>query len=113
MATATPHKRQEYNLGPVTGIPMGEGRVFQIGPLAVAVFRTRREGVFATQAWCPHKAGPLADGLIGTGQVICPLHGYTFDLATGQPVGNACKALDTYTVFVSEAGDILLRLDGV
>lgn len=85
MATARPHKSQVYNLGPVTGIPMGEGRVFQIGPLAVAAFRTRREGVFATQAWCPHKAGPLADGL----------------------------ALDTYTVFVSEAGGILLRLDGV
>jgi nitrite reductase (NADH) small subunit len=108
-----PHKYRIYNLGPVDRIPVGEGRIFELGPATVAVFRTREARVFATQAWCPHKGGPLADGLLGAGQVICPLHGYTFDLATGAPVGNTCETLRTYRVAVSEVGDILLRLDDV
>ena len=48
-----------YNLGPLTRLPPGEGRTFRIGASAVAVFRTREGRVFATQATCPHKNGPL------------------------------------------------------
>jgi nitrite reductase (NADH) small subunit len=49
--------------------------------------------------------------LIGAGKVICPLHAYKFDLATGQPIGHMCEALKTYPVSLSETGDILLSLD--
>src|SRR5215813_11101643 len=94
-----------YNLGSLTRIPSGEGRTFQIEDVPVAVFHTRSGNVFATQAACPHKAGPLADGITGAGKVICPLHAYTFDLATGEPIGNTCQALTIYRVFVSEDGD--------
>ncbi len=100
-----------YNLGPLTRIPQGEGRTFRIGDTAVAVFRTRNDDVFATQATCPHKNGPLADGIIGADQVVCPLHAYKFQLANGEPVGNSCPALKTYQVTLSEVGDILLKLD--
>jgi nitrite reductase (NADH) small subunit len=100
-----------YNLGPLTRIPQGEGRTFRIGDTAVAVFRTRKNGVFATQATCPHKNGPLADGIIGADQVICPLHAYKFQLTNGEPVGNTCPALKTYSVSLSESGDILLSLN--
>ena len=100
-----------YNLGSVNRLPLGEGRVFQIGNTAVVIFRTRGDEVFATQSSCPHKGGPLADGLIGAGKVICPLHAYQFDLATGQPIGQRCEALKTYPVSLSETGDILLNLD--
>ncbi len=101
-----------YNLGPLTRLPLGEGRTFQIGDTAVAIFRTRGGEVFATQATCPHKNGPLADGIVGDSQVICPLHAYKFKLATGEPVGNTCAALKTYPVSFSENGDILLSIDG-
>ena len=97
-----------YRLGPVEQIPVGEGRVFEVGATPVAVFRTRQGGVYATQAACPHREGPLADGIIGGGQVVCPLHAYKFDLATGKPVGNECGPLRTYPVSVSEGGEILL-----
>lgn len=111
MTTATQRKTWVYNLGPVTKIPEGEGQVFQVGSIVVAVFRVRGDGVYATQALCPHKAGPLADGLVGAGQIICPLHGHTFDVVTGEPLGNACSALKTHVVHVNDSGDILLRLD--
>lgn len=97
-----------YNLGPLTRLPQGEGRTFRIGDTVVAVFRTRQDDVFATQATCPHKNGPLADGIIGADQVVCPLHAYKFRLANGEPIGNTCTALKTYPVTLSESGDILL-----
>lgn len=107
-----PWKRAVWNIGPIGQIPPGEGRAFRIGELLVAVFRGRGGGLFATQALCPHRAGPLTDGIIGGGTVICPLHSYKFDLATGQPIGSDCAALKTYAVARNEAGDILLDLGG-
>jgi nitrite reductase (NADH) small subunit len=87
-----------FDLGPVERIPPGEGQTFVVGGRQIAVFRTREDEVFATQARCPHKAGLLADGVMGDGKVICPLHSYKFDLATGAAAGNACASLDTYRV---------------
>ena len=101
-----------YNLGPVQRIPPGEGRIFQVHDIQVAIFRTRAGQVFATQPDCPHRAGPLADGLVGDGKVVCPLHAYAFDLATGQPVESSCARLRTYPVVLNEFDEILLTLSG-
>ncbi|MCI0422444.1 MAG: nitrite reductase (NAD(P)H) small subunit [Acidobacteria bacterium] len=100
-----------YSLGPASQIPVGEGKAFQVGELQVAVFRSRDGRLFSTQAFCPHKHGLLADGIIGAGRVICPLHSYKFDLETGKPVGNDCKALQTYRVELSENGNLQLHLE--
>jgi nitrite reductase (NADH) small subunit len=105
------HNDAIYNLGSLEQIPIGEGRTFQLGRIAVAVFRARDGKVLATQALCPHKEGLLADGLIGNNRVVCPLHAYKFSLLTGQPIGNQCEALETYTVSLNETGDILLMLN--
>ncbi len=67
----------------VAQVPPGEGRTFEVAGRRLAVFHTRAGEVFATQAACPHKGGPLADGLVGAGTVICPLHDRQFDLRTG------------------------------
>ena len=101
-------RKLPHNLGPVEQVPLGEGRVFELDGTPIAVFRARHGELFATQAACPHREGPLADGIIGGGQIVCPLHAYKFDLATGKPVGNDCAALRTYAVSVSDDGDILL-----
>jgi nitrite reductase (NADH) small subunit len=98
------------NLGPVDAIPLGEGREFEIDNTKISIFRTRKGQVFAVQATCPHKNGPLADGIIGEGKVICPLHSYKFDLSTGEPIGNDCQALKTYSVSISNTGEILLEI---
>ena len=103
---------QVYNLGSLSRVPPGEGRLFHVDGISVAVFHTRTGKAFATQAQCPHRGGPLADAIVGADKVICPLHGYKFDLATGQSTGGECPPLETYSVFVSERGEILLSLEG-
>ncbi|MGH3973342.1 MAG: Rieske (2Fe-2S) protein [Pseudonocardiaceae bacterium] len=70
-------------LGPIGQIPIGEGRAFAVGDEQVAVLRTRSGGLHALQAICPHRGGPLADGLIDGTQVVCPLHNHAFRLIDG------------------------------
>ena len=99
----------EFTLGPLHLIPLGEGRNVEIGGERVAVFHTRAGEVFATQANCPHKNGPLADGLVGGQAVICPLHAWQFDLSTGEQLAGSCKLI-TYPVSVSADGKIVLTI---
>jgi len=93
----------------LSDIPPGEGRSFIVGSSEVAVFHTRSAGVFATQAHCPHKGGPLADGLTDGANVVCPLHERIYSLATGEGIGNECS-VKVYPVSVAEDG-IYLELD--
>ena len=67
----------------VEQVPFGEGRMFSLGEDTIAVFRTREGNVHATQPFCPHLGGPLADGLMSATAVVCPLHDRMFDLASG------------------------------
>ena len=78
----------EHRVGTCAQIPPGEGRSFIVGRTEFAVFHTREGGVFATQAMCPHRAGPLADGLTDAATVVCPLHDRVFSLETGAGLGH-------------------------
>ena len=100
---------EEYRVAGLSEIPLGEGRAFEVDGTRVAVFRTRAGGVFATQAECPHKRGPLADGLVGGTTVVCPLHDRIYDLATGAALVGECD-IRTYPVRVLDDGAILLAL---
>jgi nitrite reductase (NADH) small subunit len=100
------------NLGPVERIPLGEGREFKIDGELIAVFRARSGRLYATQALCPHRKGHLADGLIGAGKVVCPLHSFKFELDSGSSIGHDCAALKTYQVSLSDSGEILLAVSG-
>ena len=99
-----------FDLGHVNRIPLGEGRTFRVGDRDIAVFRTRT-GIFAVDAACSHRAGRLADGLVGDGKVICPLHGMKFALATGQAVGHECPALATYRTTLTARMHVELHVD--
>jgi nitrite reductase (NADH) small subunit len=110
-AVVGPHTARQVNLGSLERIPVGEGRTFDIEGLEIAVFRPRSGEVFATQASCPHANGPLADGFVGNGKVVCPFHAYRFDLTTGCAEGNACAPLTTYPVGVT-GGDVVVTLGG-
>ena len=99
----------EVTLGPVQAIPEGEGRSFEVGTKRLAVFRTRQGRVFATQADCPHKQGPLANGLLGGQLLICPLHALKFDLATGRSADGSCT-LAVYPARLSATGQIMVEL---
>lgn len=100
-----------FDLGSIDRIPPGEGQTFLVAGREIAVFRARgTDTVHATQARCPHKAGLLADGIVGDGKVICPLHSYRFDLATGAALDGVCGALATYHTAITDDRRVLLWL---
>ena len=71
-------------LGSIDQIPVGQGRCFIVDGEEIAVFRARDGRIFAVENRCPHRGGPLAEGVIGDGKVVCPLHGHKFDLTSGR-----------------------------
>ena len=73
----------DVTVGSVEEIPVGEGRTFAVEGSQIAVFRLRDGTLRAIDAVCPHRGGPLADGLADGTVVVCPLHGHTFDLCSG------------------------------
>lgn len=73
----------EYRLGAVADVPVGEGRAYPAGNDLVAVFRLRDGSLHAVSAICPHAGGPIADGLVDSEVVICPLHQHVYELVTG------------------------------
>jgi nitrite reductase (NADH) small subunit len=99
----------ELKLGPLSAIPLGEGRNFDALGEKIAVFHSRSGGVFAVQAACPHRGGPLADGLLGGTTLICPLHAWKFDVSTGDVLFGDC-GIKTYPVRVDDAGQIVLSV---
>jgi nitrite reductase (NADH) small subunit len=98
--------RCEVELGDLEEIPVGEGRSYAVDGAQVAVFRLRDGTLRAIDALCPHRGGPLADGLIDERVVVCPLHGHTFDMRTGAEAGGEL-AVRSYPVSAVEG---LIRL---
>lgn len=94
---------------PLKEVPPGEGRTFEVEGLSLAIFHLRTGEVFATQANCPHRGGPLADGLVGGDSVICPLHAWKFDLRTGQPILGDCP-IRTYPAVLDRQRGILVTI---
>jgi len=98
-------------IGDLAQIPLGEGREFEIGNLHIAAFRLRDGSVYAIQAQCPHQGAPLADGIVGGCEVICPFHGRKFNLATGaqtSPTGSECR-IATYAVRIDKDNKIWIN----
>jgi nitrite reductase (NADH) small subunit len=88
-------------------IPVGLGRSFRVADKLIAVFQARDGKFFAVDGTCPHKGGPLADGMVVGHQVVCPLHAFRFAADTGacdQPgvcsIGTYPVEVDGDTVFV-------------
>jgi len=87
------------DIGPIEAIAPGQGRAFIVAGRTIAVFRQRDGRVFATDNQCPHRGGPLAEGILGGGKVICPLHAWKVDLASGRCLGES-SSVRTYEVQV-------------
>lgn len=94
------------DIGAVTDVPLRGARKLKTTVGCVAVFRTDEAEFFAVQGSCPHKGGPLAEGIVHGTSVTCPLHNWVFDLETGQARGEDAH-IETYPVRV-EHGRILI-----
>ncbi|WP_299648300.1 nitrite reductase small subunit NirD [uncultured Tateyamaria sp.] len=88
-------------------VPVRGARVVKTRAGCVAVFRTAADEVFALDNACPHKQGPLAEGIVHGSAVTCPLHNWVISLETGLVQGNDAGQVATYPARV-EAGRILL-----
>ena len=99
---------QTLNLGSLEKIPPGQGRCYLVAGQEIAVFRQRDGKLFATQNRCPHKQGPLSEGVVGGGKVICPLHAHKFNLESGAG-SEAGECVKVHAV-CEVNGEILLSL---
>jgi nitrite reductase (NADH) small subunit len=97
-----------HAIGTVEEIPVGEGRAFAVDGTQVAVYRLRDGSLRALAAVCPHKGGPLADGLMDGRVVVCPLHGYTYDLSTGAELGGN-DAVCAFAVTAADDGTVVVE----
>ena len=97
-------------IGNLDDIPRLGARVVRRPGRDIAVFRTDNDEVFALEDRCPHKGGPLSQGIVHGCRVTCPLHNMVIELGTGTAVapdeGEAMK----FPLKV-ENGKILLGLD--
>jgi nitrite reductase (NADH) small subunit len=97
------------DLGPVTALPERGARCVKVGGVAIAVFRTSTGEVFALRDQCPHRGGPLSQGIVHGTRVTCPLHDWVIDLKTGHATGADEGSTATYSVRVAD-GRIVLEL---
>jgi len=74
-------------VGAVTDIPLRGARRMPSPKGDVAIFRAGDGRVFALRDQCPHKGGPLSQGIVHGHAVACPLHNWSIDLATGEALG--------------------------
>ncbi|KQT85307.1 nitrite reductase small subunit NirD [Aurantimonas sp. Leaf443] len=94
-------------IGRITDIPRRGARCV-VTPLGrLAVFRTADDQVFATEDRCPHKGGPLSQGIVHDGSVTCPLHNQVIDLSSGQVRGPDTGRVATYPVRVDPASETI------
>lgn len=73
-------------IGPLQDIPRQGARVVQTIAGEIAVFRARNDAVFALDNRCPHKGGPLSQGIVHGHRVACPLHDWKIHLESGLAV---------------------------
>lgn len=90
-------------------LPQGAALHVVAGTLELALFNLNGT-ILAVDHHCPHKQGPLARGQVSGTVVSCPLHGWKFDLKTGESVNHPGARLRTYPVQRSEANQLEVLL---
>ena len=99
-----------YDIGKLDDIPLRGSRRVEIDNIKIGLFRTATDQVFAIEDSCPHKGGPLSEGIVHDNCVTCPLHNWVISLATGEAQGADEGQIKVYPVKV-RAQRIELGLD--
>lgn len=88
----------------VANVPPREGRAVRLGDREMAIFNLG-DRFLATDNRCPHKGGPLCDGIVTGSSVVCPLHAWKVNLATGvveRPSAGKDHCVRTYPTRIEE-----------
>lgn len=89
-------------------IPLREGRMAVVRGREIAIFNLG-DRFLAVENRCPHKGGPLAEGIVSGKSVVCPLHAWKIDLETGA-VGNAASAVACVASFPARVSDGIVEV---
>lgn len=100
------------DIGTLNDIPKRAARLVKTARGDIAVFRTMDDQVFALDDKCPHKGGPLSQGIVQGEAVTCPLHNWVISLRTGEAQGADQGCTRTIAVKLQE-GRILLSWPGL
>lgn len=90
-------------------IPVLGARVVRAGERDIAVFRSADDEVFALLDRCPHKGGPLSQGIVHGRSVTCPLHNRKIDLGSGESLAPDVGCTRAYPVKLDQ-DDVLLEI---
>jgi nitrite reductase (NADH) small subunit len=98
------------DLGALSAIPRRGARTIAVpGSDDVAVFRTGSDEVYGLVNRCPHRKGPLSQGIVHGSSVTCPLHNWVISLATGEAQGADKGCTPTIPVKVVSGRVLMLR----
>lgn len=89
-----------YEVCDLSDIPVRGAVRLAHGEKTIAIFKSSTHGVHAIDDACPHKKGPLSDGIVHGNCVTCPLHNWKINLSSGQVEGADEGQVDTYNVKV-------------
>lgn len=102
-------KQDWIEIGTLEEIPKLGARVIETKDGDIAVFRTADDEVFALRDECPHKQGPLSQGIVHGKKVACPMHDWKINLESGEAVAPDEGCAASYPV-KNENGKIMLSL---
>jgi nitrite reductase (NADH) small subunit len=97
-------------IGRVEDIPQLGSRTVETVKGVIAVFRGADDQIFALHNRCPHRGGPLSEGIVHDHRVTCPLHNWVIDLETGEAAAPDNGCTPTVPVQVVD-GVVSLRID--
>jgi nitrite reductase (NADH) small subunit len=95
------------DIGALDAVPVRGARVIKTKHGCIAVFRTAEDQLYALDDRCPHKAGPLSQGIVHGAAVTCPLHNWVISLQTGEAQGADKGRVRTFPIRI-ENGRLLL-----
>ena len=109
-SAACMNRHQWVRVTPCESIPLREGRAVTIGGRQIAIFNLGGR-FLATDNQCPHRAGPLCDGIVAGNSVVCPLHAWKVRLDTGAVERPAAhdKCVATYATRIDN-GVVMIEL---
>ena len=102
-------ERMWTDVGPLDAIPERGARVVKSAHGDIAVFRTETGDAFALRDRCPHRGGPLSQGIVHGKAVTCPLHNWVISLETGEAQGADKGCAKSIPVRI-ENGRVLVNL---
>ncbi len=106
-------KTQDWiDIAPLDAVPrLGARVVRREGRPDIAIFRTRDDRIFALEDRCPHRGGPLSQGIVHDCRVTCPLHNWVLELDTGRAVAPDEGTVRRFRVRVAKGVIQLARAD--